>query len=84
LLVIKLDFISQPSSKSTLPSAGLQHIQQSQVGTFNYLFLLHAFAANEYCLKKSLSPSFALMVTDLYYCAKDYLSFKNYQNTFLL
>jgi hypothetical protein len=30
-LVMKLDFISQPSSKSTLPFAGLQHMQQCQV-----------------------------------------------------
>jgi hypothetical protein len=28
---MKLDFISQPSSKSNLPFAGLQHIQQCQV-----------------------------------------------------
>jgi hypothetical protein len=28
---MKLDFISQPSSKSTLPFAGLQHMQQCQV-----------------------------------------------------
>jgi hypothetical protein len=30
-LVMKLGFISQPSSKSTLPFAGLQHMQQCQV-----------------------------------------------------
>ncbi len=30
-LAMKLDFISQPSSKSTLPFAGLQHMQQCQV-----------------------------------------------------
>ena len=30
-LVYKLDFISQPSSKSTLPLAGLQHMQQCKV-----------------------------------------------------
>ncbi len=28
---MKLDFISQPSSKTTLPFAGLQHMQQCQV-----------------------------------------------------
>ncbi len=31
-LVLKLDFRSQPSSKSTLLLAGLQHMQQCQVG----------------------------------------------------
>ncbi len=36
-LVMKLDFISQPSSKSTLPFAGLQHMQQCQVN-FNSIF----------------------------------------------
>jgi hypothetical protein len=30
-LVMKLDFISQPSSKSALLFAGLQHMQQCQV-----------------------------------------------------
>ncbi len=34
---MKLDFISQPSSKSTLPFAGLQHMQQCQVN-FNSIF----------------------------------------------
>ncbi len=29
--VMKLDFISQPSSKSNLPFEGLQHMPQSQV-----------------------------------------------------
>jgi hypothetical protein len=29
---MKMDFISQPSSKPTLPLAGLQHMQQCQVG----------------------------------------------------
>ena len=38
-LVLKLDFISQPSSKSTLPFAGLQHMQQCQVN-FNVQLLL--------------------------------------------
>jgi len=28
---MKLDFIRQPSSKSTLPFAGLQHMQQCHV-----------------------------------------------------
>ncbi len=36
-LVLKLDFISQPSSKSTLPFAGLQHMQQCQVN-FHSIF----------------------------------------------
>ncbi len=50
---MKLDFISQPSSKSTLPLAGLQHMQQCQVGwnIHLYLFLLHAFDPNEHLLK---------------------------------
>ena len=30
-LVMKQNFLSQPSSKSTLPFAGLQHMQQCQV-----------------------------------------------------
>jgi hypothetical protein len=30
-IVMKLDFISQPSTNSTLPFAGLQHMQQCQV-----------------------------------------------------
>jgi hypothetical protein len=34
---MKLDFISQPSSKSTLPFAGLQHMQQCQVD-FHLIF----------------------------------------------
>ena len=33
----KLDFISQPSSQSTLPFAGLQHMQQCQVN-FHLIF----------------------------------------------
>ena len=36
-LVMKLDFISQPSSKSTLPFAGFQHMQQCQVN-FHSIF----------------------------------------------
>ncbi len=38
-LVMKLDFISQPASKSTLPLAGLQHMQQCQVDWKNPLSL---------------------------------------------
>jgi hypothetical protein len=34
---MKLDFISQRSSKSTLPFAGLQHMQQCQVN-FHSIF----------------------------------------------
>ncbi len=41
LHVMKLDFISQPSSKSTLLLAGLQHMQQCQVG-WNITFYLFA------------------------------------------
>ncbi len=37
LLVMKLDFISQLSSKSTLPFAGLQHMQQCQVNFYSIL-----------------------------------------------
>jgi len=36
-LVMKMDFIRQPSSKSTLPFAGLQHMKQCQVN-FNSIF----------------------------------------------
>ncbi len=36
-IVMKLDFVSQPSSKSTLPFAGLQHMQQCQVN-FHSIF----------------------------------------------
>jgi hypothetical protein len=36
---MKLDFISQPSSNSTLPFAGLQHMQQCQV-IFPQFFIL--------------------------------------------
>ncbi len=52
-LVMKLDFISQPSSKYTLPLAGLQQMQQCQVGwnIHLHLFLLHAFNSNEHLFK---------------------------------
>jgi hypothetical protein len=40
-LVMKLDFISQLSSKSTLPFAGLQHMQQCQA-KFQLNFCFHA------------------------------------------
>jgi hypothetical protein len=36
-VVMKLDFKSQPSSKSTLPFAGLQHMQQCQVNFHSIL-----------------------------------------------
>jgi hypothetical protein len=52
-LVMKLDFISQLSSKSTLPFAGLQHMQQCQVNLFQF-FLLQAFNPNDWCLKNGL------------------------------
>jgi len=39
--VMKLDFISQQSSKSTLPFAGLQHMQQCQVNfSRNYGYMI--------------------------------------------
>jgi hypothetical protein len=38
-ILMKLDFISNPSSKSTLPFAGLQHMQQCQLRVFpQFLF----------------------------------------------
>jgi hypothetical protein len=36
-ILMKLDIISQPSSKATLPFAGLQHMQQCQVN-FHSIF----------------------------------------------
>ncbi len=52
-LVMKLDFISQPSSKSTLLFVVLQHMQQCQV-IISTQFLLQAFDPNEWCLKNGL------------------------------
>ncbi len=49
-LVMKLDFISQPSSKSTLPFAGLQHMQQ----LISTQFLLPCIDPNEWCIKNGL------------------------------
>ncbi len=49
---MKLYFISQPSSKSTLPFAGLQHMQQCQV-KFHSIFA-SCFDPNEWCMKKGL------------------------------
>ncbi len=43
------------SLKSTLPLTGLQHMSYNalQVKTFDYLFLLHAFDPNEWCMKNN-------------------------------
>jgi hypothetical protein len=49
---MKLDFISQPSSNSTLPFAGLQHMQQCQVNF--HLIFAPGFDPNEWCLKNGL------------------------------
>ena len=51
-IVLKLYFISQLSSKSTLPFAGLQHMQQCQVN-FHSIFA-SIFDPNEWCLKNGL------------------------------
>ncbi len=53
--VMKLDFISQPSSKSTLPIVGLHRIKKCQVSWNMPLSLvaLH-FDPNEWCGKNCL------------------------------
>jgi hypothetical protein len=50
---MKLNFISQLSSKSTLPFARLQHMQQCQVN-FHSIFAQGFFDPNEWCLKNGL------------------------------
>ncbi len=52
-LVIKLHFISQPPSKSTLPFAGLQHMQKCQANLYSN-FLLPYFNPNEWCRENGL------------------------------
>jgi hypothetical protein len=54
LLADKRHFIliSQPSSKSTLPFAGLQHINNARL--ISNQFLLQVFDPNEWCLKNGL------------------------------
>jgi hypothetical protein len=49
---MKLDFISQPFSKSTLPFAGLQHLQYARL--ISIQFLLPCFDPNEWCMKNGL------------------------------
>jgi hypothetical protein len=49
---MKLDFTIQPSSKSTLPFAGLQHIQQCQVNFHSVI--APGIYPNEWCLKNGL------------------------------
>jgi hypothetical protein len=41
-ILMKLDFISQPSTKSILPFAGLKHMQQCQVN-FHSIFATMLF-----------------------------------------
>jgi len=53
-LCMKLDFISLPSSKSTLPFAWLQHMQQCNARLISTRFLLPCFDPNEWCIKNVL------------------------------
>ena len=53
-ILMKLDFISLPSSKSTLPFAGLQHMQQCNARLISTRFLLPCFDPNEWCMKNVL------------------------------
>ena len=56
---MKLDFISQPSSKSTLPLAGLQHMQQCQLGwniPLSILFWSKCMVPENGLLSRGLNP----------------------------
>jgi hypothetical protein len=48
--LISFDYISQPSSNSILPLAGLHYMPQCQVSTFRN-FCLHVLNPNEWCMK---------------------------------
>ncbi len=56
--MMKQDFISQSFSVSSLPFAGLQHMQQCSVmqccGTFHSLFFVTSFGPNEWCIQNGL------------------------------
>ena len=55
-IVMKLGFITQPSSNSTLPFAGLQHMQQCQVGWYIPLSLFAPGFWSKWMVHEKWSP----------------------------
>ncbi len=64
-LGMKLVFISQPSSKSTLPLARLQHMQQCQVGWNIPLSLFAAGFWSTWMVSKTWSSQWGVWTHDL-------------------
>ncbi len=60
-LVMKLDFISQPSSKSTLPFAGLKHMQQYHV---NFHLIFASMLWSKWMVQEKWSPQWGLNPLD--------------------
>ena len=76
-LVMKLDFMSQPSSNSTLPFAGLQHMQQCQViFSHNFSFYARCLAYFRPLFKYFKSEEFAKLFSILI-IAVHHFSFKS-------